>query len=159
MAELEALEDWVGGLMAQMEPRGRRKLALAIGRDLRRNNAKRIRANIEPDGDRMEKRKKRTKIRSKTGKIRRTSKMFAKIGATRSLRIKARPDHVEVGYTNNLIARVAAVHHFGLRDKVGKSPDGKVQEADYPARELLGISDSDREGILTAALDHLEAGL
>ena len=159
MAELEALEDWVGGLMAQMEPRGRRKLALATGRDLRRNNAKRIRANVEPDGDRMEKRKPREKVRSNSGKIRRSAKMFQKMAAARNLRIKASPDQVKIGYTNNLIARVAAVHHFGLRDFVGKTPDGKTIKTDYPARELLGISDADREGILTAALEHLEAGL
>lgn len=159
MAELEALEDWVGGLMAQIEPRGRRKLALAIGRELRRRNVKRIRANIEPDGGRMEKRKPRDQIRSKAKKRRKSSKMFPKIAAARNLRIKASPDQVEIGYTNNLIARVAAVHHFGLRDRVGKTPDGKVQKAEYPARELLGFSDDDREAILTSALEHLEAGL
>jgi len=51
------------------------------------------------------------------------------------------------------VARIAAVHHWGERDRV--SPGGP--EYDYPARPLLGISGQDAERIKDTILQHLAA--
>ncbi|MDR2924999.1 MAG: phage virion morphogenesis protein [Azoarcus sp.] len=51
--------------------------------------------------------------------------------------------------------RIAAVHHFGLRDNV--VPGSK--EVTYAARPLLGFSRDDLEALENLLLDHVAAGL
>lgn len=52
------------------------------------------------------------------------------------------------------VARVAAVHQFGLRDR----PARGARPVRYARRELLGLTDADREELLDAVISHLAAG-
>ena len=47
---LHALEEWAGLLLAKLSPGERRKLGNSIGRELRRNQQKRIASQRNPNG-------------------------------------------------------------------------------------------------------------
>lgn len=144
---LSALEDWVGPLIAKLQPAERRGLARAIGQSLRRSQAKRIAAQQAPDGSAYEPRKP-SKARSQQGQIRRT--MFAKLRTARHLRLRTTEDEVAIGFLGRT-ARIARVHQEGLRDAV--EPGGPQYL--YPARELLGLTDEERELIKDQMLEYL----
>ena len=148
--DLTALEDWIGGLIGHLSPAARKKLAMAIGRELRRENTRRIAMNVEPDGSAMAPRKPR--FDRKTGAVRSRGKMFPKIRLARSLKLRADADGVDIGFSNPQIDRVAQSHHFGDEGYVGRAPDGRTIRTRYEARRLLGISASDRQGIADLVL-------
>ena len=77
---LDALEPFLGELIAAAETAQRRKLIDKLMRAVRRANAERIGANVDPDGGAMVPRK----LREVEGRGRR-KKMFRNIGKTRSL--------------------------------------------------------------------------
>lgn len=140
---LDAVEPWLAGVMAKLKPAERLRLTRRIGQMLRRVNAERIRANVQPDGTTMEARKPR---RDKRGRIRgRKGKMFPKIGLARNMRVSARPDEVEISFSP-LVAGAAKVHHYGLVDRVEKR--NGAPKIRYPIRQLLGITPADREAIM-----------
>lgn len=143
--DLTRLEEWIGGLASNLSPAQRTRLAAAIGRALRRENARRIAANVDPEGGAMAPRKPR--LDRRTGQIRSRGKMFPRIRLATALRVNPGPDGVEVGFNNPAIAEVAAVHHFGDVGYVGKTPGGRVIRTRYEARRLLGFAPSDIEGI------------
>lgn len=90
------------------------------------------------------------RLRRSRGAVRRKSQpMFVKLRAR--LKAGANGDEAYVEFRGRA-ARLARVHHFGLKDRV--TPDGP--EADYPQRELLGFSDADDEAILALLTDHME---
>lgn len=151
--DLTAIEPFLGTLLARLNPAQRRRLALKMGRHLRRENAARIARNVQPDGSAMEPRKRRTA--RKAGRVKNKGRMFPKIRKAQALRINASPDGVEVGFNNPLIARTAAVHQYGEVDYVGKKPDGSVIRTRYPARVLLGFGPADMDALMDLALDHL----
>ncbi|CAN7260770.1 phage virion morphogenesis protein [Variovorax sp. LjRoot84] len=145
--DLSALETWAAPLLAALTPAKRRALARRIGQALRRGQAARIAAQKNPDGSAYEPRKV-TKARSQKGSIRRT--MFEKLRAARHLRVQAGDDGVAVGFLGRT-ARIARVHHLGLRDEV--EPGGP--QYDYTARQLLGLTDAEREQVKDLLLQHL----
>lgn len=149
---LAGLDEFLGRILASLTPAQRRRAALKLGQALRRSNLARIAANVEPDGGAMEARKAR---RDRRGRLRRKAggKMFARLRYARNFRIEARSDSVEIAPAG-AIARLAAVHHFGEEDMVGRLRDGRVIRTRYPARRLLGFSREDQ----TLALD-IAAGL
>ncbi|MGL4892336.1 MAG: phage virion morphogenesis protein [Aeromonas veronii] len=54
----------------------------------------------------------------------------------------------------NLSARrLATIHHYGLKDRI------KDREISYPVRELLGITQQERDQLETTLLTHLPKGL
>lgn len=128
---LEAIEPFIGDVLEAVEPRQRRRLIDRLMRMVRRANAQRIAANVEPEGGKMAARKKRAK--GKRGK------MFRRIGKASSLRIKITADSGELRFANPLIETTAAEHHHGLKGFVGKTRDGRVIRTKYDARRLLGI--------------------
>jgi phage virion morphogenesis protein len=145
--DLRALEDWATPLLEALTAAGRRALARKIGQALRRGQAARIASQRNPDGSAYEPRK-TTQARLQKGRIRRT--MFEKLRAARHLRVETDDDGVTVGFFGRT-ARIARVHHFGLREPVqAGGPSYK-----YPARGLLGLSDADRELIKDLLLLHL----
>lgn len=148
-----ALERFLGALVQRLAPAARRKLALALGRHLRKVNAARIARNVQPDGSAMEPRKHRADAAK--GRVRGKARMFRKIGKARSLRIKASPAGVEVGFNNPLIASTAAVHHFGDVGYVGKTRAGRTIRTRYAERRLLGFGPGDAEALQDLAIDHL----
>ncbi len=56
---LETLEDWAAGLLGQLEPASRNKLARSIGQALRRSQQQRIIAQRNPGGSKYAPRKQR----------------------------------------------------------------------------------------------------
>ncbi|UTH73347.1 phage virion morphogenesis protein [Chromobacterium sp. IIBBL 290-4] len=131
------LESELSGLLHKVEPAARRALARDIGRALRQSQQKRIAAQQNPDGSGYAPR--RQQYREQKGRIRR--QMFAKLRAARWLKIEATASGVEVGFLRQ-VERIARVHQYGLRDRISRHTH---REAQYPARELLGLSEQDFE--------------
>lgn len=150
--DLAELEPFLAAYLNRLGPAQRRRVARKVGEALRRENAKRIAANVQPDGSAMEARKKRKRMMDGKGRIKRTAKMFPKIKLAKSLRIRATPDEVEVGFNNPLLAATARAHQFGLVDYVGKTKDGRTIRTRYPQRRLLGFGADDIELITDTAL-------
>ncbi|UEB94185.1 phage virion morphogenesis protein [Pseudomonas sp. HN2] len=146
---LEALEDWAAGLLGQLEPASRNKLARSVGQALRRSQQQRIIAQQNPDGSEYAPRKQRN-LRGKQGRVKRKVKMFQKLRTATFLKVKADGSTIRVGFTGR-IARIARVHQFGLKDRAERdAPDTR-----YEQRELLGFTDTDLGLIRDALLTHL----
>lgn len=148
MAEkgLEAIEPFLGEVLETVAPAQRKRLIDKLMRLARRANARRIAANVTPDGGAMAPRKKRPK--GKRGK------MFKRIGKDASLKIRATPDMGELTFAKPLIESTAATHHFGLEGFVGRTRNGRVIRTKYQARALLGFG-AEREEYLDEVLRHL----
>ena len=86
------------------------------------------------------------RLREGQGAIRRGA-MFKKLRTVRHLKVQASDKQASVGFLGRG-ACIARVHYEGLRDQV---TPGEPQVL-YPARELLGFSDADRERILELVL-------
>lgn len=153
--DLAELEPFLAAYLNRLGPAQRRRVARKVGEALRRENARRIAANVQPDGSAMEPRKKRPRMKDARGRIRRTAKMFPKIRLARSMKIRASADEVSVGFEGT-IGHTARAHQFGLVDFVGKTRDGRTIRTRYPERRLLGFGPEDIEAITDAALKMLE---
>lgn len=158
MDDLKRLEDWVSPLLAKLSAAERRSLARTVARELRAGNAQQMRAQQAPDGTAWEPRKP-SGLRSGRGAIQRQAKrqaktrpMMEKLRAAKHLKASATTSEAVVGFTGRA-ERIARVHHFGLRDRV--KPGGP--EYDYPARQLLGITDEQIERVRELLLKHLVA--
>ena len=153
MSELQALEKWAGGLLAQLSPAARRTAMRDIARELRRSQQARIASQRNPDESAYEPRKARAakgkKLREKKGRIKRAA-MFAKLRTARFLKIEADALGLAVSFAGR-VSRVARVHQYGLIDRV--APHGVGYK--YPARALLGFTDADRELIRDMLLRHV----
>ena len=145
----DALEHRLGALLANTDAAGRTRIAHQIGRQLRQSQSRRIRAQANPDGSAYEPRQ----IRKQVGAIRRSAKkgpMFRKMGRAGAMNWDASPDEVTIGYADNALSRIAQVHQFGLRDTVTRDANGP--SAEYPKRELLGLTEDDRRAIMDVVL-------
>ena len=146
--ELTPLINTLQGVLDNVSPAGRRELAKAIGRGLRASQAARIKANIDPSGQPFEPRKPQNSIRQRKGGIRR--KMFQKLIRTHWLKAKASADAATVQFVGNA-TRIARISQFGLRDRVNK----QGVEAQYPQRELLGLTAKEKDQIEDLVLELL----
>lgn len=144
---LQQLKDWAAPLLARLGPAEQRKLTRTIAQDLRRSQAKRIRAQQNPDGSAFTPRKPQPKRYQKPGQIR---EMFNKIRLAKYLKVLRDGQGAAVGIIGRS-ARIARVHQFGLRDQV-ESGGPSVQ---YPERVLLGFTDGDIERVRDLLLEHL----
>ncbi|WLI47928.1 MULTISPECIES: phage virion morphogenesis protein [Pseudomonas] len=148
---LETLEDWAAGLLGQLEPASRNKLARSIGQALRRSQQQRIIAQRNPDGSKYAPRKQRN-LRGKQGRVKRKVQMFQKLRTASFLKVQGDGNAISVGFTGR-IARIARVHQYGLKDRAERgAPDVK-----YEKRELLGLSEPDLDLIRDYLLAHLTA--
>ncbi|PJG82122.1 phage virion morphogenesis protein [Caviibacterium pharyngocola] len=127
-------------LLKNISPARRRLLSQQIGRQLARNQRKRIKAQQNPDGSAYEPRKRKKK--SKKGRIKQMA-MFKKITAPRYMKLRNGQDKIELGFSGNT-GYIANVHQQGLRARVMRHHQFKVK---YAQRELLGFTDEDREMI------------
>ena len=151
--DLQALEAWAGALLAKLQPAQRRAINHKVAIDLRRSQAQRIKAQQGPDGTAYPARKRRKGFKGKKGRIKRQkAAMFAKIRAAKYLKVHAHPGELTVGFVGKVM-HVARVHHEGLTDSVSK----KGPKYSYPARPLLGLSESDRTLIRESLLHHLNS--
>ncbi|MDR6152195.1 phage virion morphogenesis protein [Acidovorax delafieldii] len=152
MDDLSRLEDWVTPLLAKLSVPEQRALARTVARELRAGNAQQMRAQQAPDGTGWEPRK-ASGLRNGRGSIRRQAKsrpMMQKLRAAKHLKASATASEALVGFVGRA-ERIARVHHFGLRDRVKTGGP----EYDYPARQLLGITDEQIERVRELLMKHL----
>ncbi|RZJ62941.1 MAG: phage virion morphogenesis protein [Acidovorax sp.] len=148
--DIMQLEGWLAPLLDRLTDGERRKLAIDVARDLRRENAASIRAQHGPEGEAWAPRK--NPLREQRGQLRKRNaqRLFAKLAGAKHLRAQTVGGDAVVAFTGRT-ERIARVHHFGLRDSV--KPGGP--EYDYPARPLLGISDDFTKRLQDRLLAHL----
>lgn len=146
---LETLEDWAAGLLGQLEPASRAKLARSVGQALRRSQQQRIIAQQNPDGSKYAPRKQRN-LRGKQGRVKRKVKMFQKLRTVSFLKVQGNGNAISVGFAGR-IARIARVHQYGLKDR----PERGAPDVSYDRRELLGFTEADIDLIRDGLLDHL----
>lgn len=146
---LEALEDWAAGLLGQLEPSPRNKLAQTLGQALRRSQQQRIIAQRNPDGSKYAPRKQR-KLRGKQGRLKRKVQMFQKLRTASFLKVQGDGNSISVGFSGR-IARIALVHQFGLKDRAERG----APDINYERREVLGFTETDLDLIRDGLLNHL----
>ena len=144
------LDPWLAAYLERLTPAERRRIARKIGMDLRKANAKRITANVQPDGSPMPARK----LKKGKGALRR-ARMFRKLRLNRNIKVKPNGDGVSVGFEGTT-AHTARVHQYGLYDFVGRTKSGKTVRGKYPRRVLLGFGPDDMDLITDTALAMLE---
>lgn len=156
MDDLKRLEDWVTPLLEKLSAAERRALARTVARELRAGNTQQMRAQQAPDGTAWEPRKP-SGLRKGRGAIKRQAAgqekarpMMEKLRAAKHLKASATTSEAMVGFAGRA-ERIARVHHYGLRDKV--KPGGP--EYEYPARQLLGITDAQIERVRELLMKHL----
>jgi len=148
--DLHAVERWAGALLSRLQPSQRRRINQLIAQELRRSQAKRIAAQLAPDGSAYPARKQR-KLVEKKGRIKRQKQqMFSKLRTATWLKIETSEHELAVGFLGR-VARIARVHQEGLEDKV----DRRGPRYKYPARQLLGFPATDREFIRDVLLRHV----
>lgn len=142
--DLSQLDAWFGRILEGLAPGQRRGAAIKLGQALRRSNLARIAANVEPDGSAMAP---RLPGRDRRGRLRTRSKakMFRRLRQARRVKIDADPEGVELSFASGRDDRIAAVHHFGQEDSVGRSRTGRTIRTRYAARQLFGFSDDDMQ--------------
>lgn len=149
MEELQALEEWAGALLGQLQPSARRAAITDIARELRRSQQKRIAEQRNPDGSQYAPRKKAAKnLRGKAGRIKRRA-MFARLRAARYLKIETDAEGLAIGFVGQ-VARVAHIHQEGQTAPVGPGIEYK-----YPVRQLLGFTEQERDMIRDKLLAHI----
>lgn len=148
---LETLEDWAAGLLGQLEPASRNKLARSLGQALRRSQQQRIIAQHNPDGSKYAPRKQRN-LRGKQGRVKRKVQMFQKLRTASFLKVQGDGNAISVGFTGR-IARIARVHQYGLKDRATRG----APEVKYEQREVLGFTEADLDLIRDSLLKHLAA--
>lgn len=146
---LLALEDWAAGLLGQLEPESRNRLARSLGQALRSSQQQRIIDQQNPDGSKYAPRKQRN-LRGKQGRVKRKVKMFQKLRTANFLKVQGDGNAITVGFTGR-IARIARVHQFGLKDR----PERGAPDVKYDQREVLGFADADIDLIRDGLLAHL----
>jgi phage virion morphogenesis protein len=153
---LDALDAELARIAANAGPGERKKLARGIAGLMRSANAKRIRANVTPEGAKMEPRKERSMRPRKLGdtaRARRSLKpprMFAK--APGALVRRATEAGAELGFAG-AADRIMAVHQFGLVDAVSR--ESGAPKVAYPERAVIGLPDADRARIFDLAAKQL----
>lgn len=143
---VEELATYLQPYLERLSVGKRAKLSKQIGRDLRKNQGKRISTQQNPDGSTYTPRRKR--LREQKGKIKR--KMFTKLKNTAHLKLLSTADAIAIGFVGR-VARIAQVHQEGLKDRAERGAPSVV----YPKRELLGFTDHDLKLIEDSFLKHI----
>lgn len=143
MSELKQFEDRLAGLIGNLTPVQRRKIAAEVAKRLRASQQQRIKQQKAPDGTPYANRKPQP-FSSKRGRVKR--QMFAKLRTNRFMKAQGSSDAAVVEFVGR-VQRMARIHQEGLSDK----PSRFSREVKYDARPLLGFSASDRhivEGVV-----------
>ncbi|MGG7669374.1 phage virion morphogenesis protein [Yersinia ruckeri] len=147
MSELKLCEDRLAGLIANLTPPQRRKIAFEVAKRLRTSQQQRIKRQQTPDGMPYSARKRQT-ARSKNGRVRRA--MFIKLSTNKFMDAAGTPNAALIAFTTG-VRRMVRVHQYGLMDR--PHPKGKLVK--YDERPLLGLSPADKhivEEVMTAFL-------
>lgn len=135
---LDGLDAWIAATLAALSPAAQVKLLRKVGQDLRRANVRRMTAQQTPDGASWASRKNPA----------RRGKMMQKLRTGRHLRLTVSRGELRLGWAGR-DGRLARIHHYGLRDRL------QYGMAQYPARELIGISAADEALIRDSIIRHL----
>ncbi|WP_145550236.1 phage virion morphogenesis protein [Yersinia intermedia] len=135
MNELKPFDDALAGLIASLTPKARKALAVTVAKRLRGSQQQRIKRQQAPDGTLYAARKSQP-LRKPKGRIKR--EMFAKLRTARYMKANSSPDAAVVEFAGR-VERMAAVHHFGLRDR----PSVHSKDVRYDERPLLGFTKND----------------
>ncbi|CNI58222.1 prophage tail completion protein [Yersinia massiliensis] len=147
MNELKPFDDALAGLIANLTPKARKALAVTVAKRLRASQQQRIKRQQAPDGTPYAVRKSQS-LRKPKGRIKR--EMFAKLRTTRYMKANSSPDEAVVEFAGR-VERMAAVHHFGLRDR----PNAHSKDVQYDERTLLGFSQQDIAIVEHAVMESL----
>ena len=158
--DLAAIEPWLAGVMAPLEPGQRMMLSRRIGMFLRRINAARVTANRDPDGNAMTPRKTKAERKPKKGRVpvRQRGKngaMFKRIELARNMIVIPGADEVALTFKPRVV-ETAAVHHYGEVAPVNPRYANSISTR-YPERRLLGFGPGDSDEVLAQVMAHLEA--
>lgn len=148
MSELKPFDDKLAGLIGALSPAGRRKLAAAIAKELRKSQQQRIKLQKAPDGSPYQTRK-RQPLRAKSGRIKRA--MFQKLRTVRYMKASGRNDAAVVEFTGK-VQRIARIHQLGLKDR----PNPHSRDVQYSERQLLGFSQADKKLVDELVIKHFE---
>jgi phage virion morphogenesis (putative tail completion) protein len=140
---LHKVDEWLAALLANLEPAARQRMMRELAQELRRNQQNNIRLQRNPDGSGYEPRK--VTARTKKGRIKR--QMFSKLRTTKYLKTVASADSASVQFIED-VERIARVHHFGLREFIGKN--GRAIK--YSKRRLLGLNKKSNNTIIDTLL-------
>lgn len=146
---LDDLSNWLTPLMLRLEPTQRARLARDVAQALRRSQQQRILTQRNPDGTAYAPRKAR-QLRGKAGRIKARAKMFTKLRTARYLKARGTADEAAVSFAGR-ISRIARVHQYGLRDRAERG----APDVQYPQRELLGLTDAERDVLRDKVLQYL----
>lgn len=149
MNDLDELISWAGALLQKLDTRQRRALLRAVATELRRRQAARIGEQRNPDGSAYEPRK--PQLTKKPGRLRRA--MFARLRMARTLKARSDAGSAVVAFAG-YAGKIAAVHQFGLRDRVNRKGNLEVE---YARRELLGFAEGDVERLANIVLSQIAA--
>ncbi|OOF60888.1 MULTISPECIES: phage virion morphogenesis protein [Rodentibacter] len=132
----------------------RRLLYQQIGRELARNQRRRIKAQQNPDGSNYAPRKPRKQFGKKKGRIKRQL-MFRKLAMPAHMKLRYGQDEILLGFYGG-DAVIASVHQYGLQSSPSKHKAFKVK---YAQRELLGFNDEDIEMIKRFVIKAIAEGI
>lgn len=124
------------------------KLKKTLAQKVRNNQKKRITAQQNVDGSTYTPKKPQRKRKGR--RVRK--KMMNTIKLARHMKIEQSREGFAIGYVGRM-AQVAEVHQYGLTARLNAKTG---VSAAYPVRELLGISDEDKQMIDEMVLDCLE---
>lgn len=145
--DLQAIEQWIGDLLARLDSKEQVRVNRAVGIALRRSQAQRIASQQNPDGSAYEPRKQSKNFRDKKGKIRRKG-MFTKLRTQKYLKATSTASEISVGFRGRA-AVIALVHQYA-KDSRYKNTTFKM-----PMRKLLGLTEEELEQISNAFLNQL----
>ncbi len=147
MSDLKPFDDALAGLIANLSPKARKALAVTVAKRLRASQQQRIKRQQAPDGTPYAARKSQP-VRNPKGRIKR--EMFVKLRAARYMKANSSPNDAVVEFAGR-VKRMAAVHHFGLRDR----PNAHSKDVQYDERPLLGFSQQDIAMVESAVMESL----
>ncbi len=145
----ERLEDWSRTLLKSLDTSSRIRLLRIMAQALRRTNQRRITSQHNPDGSAWQARK-NSRLKDKKGRIKKQAKMMMGLRAAKHMKAYSYSHGLCVGFSHDdRTTRIARVHHYGLRERIGQ------RNIQYPARQLLGITDSDIHMLENIIIKHI----
>lgn len=148
MAELSYLTEHLGRIIDGLSDGQTLKLKKTLAQKLRNNQKNRITAQQNVDGSSYAPKKPQRKRKGQ--RVRK--KMMNTIKNAKHMKIEHSKEGFAVGYVGRM-AQVAEVHQYGLTARVDAK---RGTSAAYPVRELLGISDDDRQMIDEMVLEYID---
>ncbi|NCG53722.1 phage virion morphogenesis protein [Serratia fonticola] len=127
----------IAAILLNLSPSSRKKMLGNVSRHLRRSQQKRITKQQNPDGSAYVPRK---RMRDRNGNLR--GKMFNRMKMARNMKAFGTQNDAVVTFKGPSM-RKEEVHQFGLRDRTSS----RGPEIKYPARELLGFTNTDEKQI------------